>query len=51
MKIHLRAALSLLILLGSASSAAARDYRIRYVPFDNDNVTTVNAALGVSTMI
>ncbi|TJW91291.1 MAG: conjugal transfer protein [Mesorhizobium sp.] len=51
MKTHIGAALSLLILLGSASSAAARDYRIRYVPFDNDNVTTVNAALGVSTMI
>ncbi|WP_292277529.1 TrbG/VirB9 family P-type conjugative transfer protein, partial [Mesorhizobium sp.] len=51
MKAHIGAALSLLILLGSASSAATRDYRIRYVPFDNDNVTTVNAALGVSTMI
>ncbi|RWB97608.1 MAG: conjugal transfer protein [Mesorhizobium sp.] len=51
MKTHIGAALSLLILLGSTSYAAARDYRIRYVPFDNDNVTTVNAALGVSTMI
>jgi type IV secretion system protein VirB9 len=29
----------------------ARDPRIRYVTFDNDNVVTVQAGLGVSTMI
>jgi type IV secretion system protein VirB9 len=31
--------------------ASARDSRIRYVTFDNDNVVTVQAGLGVSTMI
>jgi type IV secretion system protein VirB9 len=31
--------------------AAAKDPRIRYVTFNNDNVTTIQAALGVSTMI
>ena len=31
--------------------ASARDLRIRYVTFDNDNVVTVQAGLGVSTMI
>ncbi|MDN5929266.1 MAG: TrbG/VirB9 family P-type conjugative transfer protein, partial [Hyphomicrobiales bacterium] len=45
------AALSVLILLGAAGTAGARDFRIRYVTFDNNDVTTVNAALGVSTMI
>jgi type IV secretion system protein VirB9 len=34
-----------------ASPAFARDPRIRYVTFDNDNVVTVQAGLGVSTMI
>lgn len=44
-------ALSALILLGTADIANARDARIRYVTFDNNDVTTINAALGVSTMI
>lgn len=39
------------VLLGAVSPATARDARIRYVTFNNDNVTTVNAALGISTMI
>ncbi len=51
MKPFIGAALSVLILLGAADAASARDSRIRYVTFDNNDVTTVNAALGVSTMI
>ena len=51
MKPFIGAALSALILLGTADIAGARDARIRYVTFDNNDVTTVNAALGVSTMI
>jgi type IV secretion system protein VirB9 len=35
----------------SGHPASARDSRIRYVTFDNDNVVTVQAGLGVSTMI
>jgi type IV secretion system protein VirB9 len=35
----------------TAEPASARDSRIRYVTFDNDNVVTVQAGLGVSTMI
>jgi type IV secretion system protein VirB9 len=35
----------------TAEPALARDSRIRYVTFDNDNVVTVQAGLGVSTMI
>ena len=35
----------------SGVPASARDSRIRYVTFDNDNVVTVQAGLGVSTMI
>jgi type IV secretion system protein VirB9 len=35
----------------SGDPASARDSRIRYVTFDNDNVVTVQAGLGVSTMI
>lgn len=31
--------------------AFARDPRIRYVTFDNDNVVTIQCALGVSTMV
>lgn len=33
------------------SSANARDLRIRYVTFNNDNVVTVQAGIGVSTMV
>lgn len=35
----------------SGDPVFARDSRIRYVTFDNDNVVTVQAGLGVSTMI
>jgi type IV secretion system protein VirB9 len=35
----------------AASVVEAKDPRIRYVTFDNDNVTTVQAGLGISTMI
>lgn len=35
----------------AAFTAEAKDPRIRYVTFDNDNVTTVQAGLGISTMI
>ncbi|NTE37662.1 TrbG/VirB9 family P-type conjugative transfer protein [Agrobacterium tumefaciens] len=35
----------------SANAASAKDGRIRYVTFNNDSVTSVSAALGVSTLI
>ena len=44
-------ALTAALLLGTIPGAAARDGRIRYVTFNNDNVTTVRAALGISTMV
>ncbi|RWI37019.1 MAG: conjugal transfer protein [Mesorhizobium sp.] len=44
-------ALSAFLLLGIAHGAAARDTRIRYVTFNNDDVTTVRAAVGISTMV
>ncbi|WP_287206118.1 TrbG/VirB9 family P-type conjugative transfer protein [Mesorhizobium sp.] len=44
-------ALSAVLLLGIAHGAAARDTRIRYVTFNNDDVTTVRAAVGISTMV
>lgn len=44
-------ALSLVLLLGAVPGASARDARIRYVTFNNDDVTTVRAALGISTMV
>ena len=37
--------------LVAVSAVEAKDPRIRYVTFDDDNVTTVQAGLGVSTMI
>ncbi|MER8383540.1 TrbG/VirB9 family P-type conjugative transfer protein [Mesorhizobium sp. M1405] len=44
-------ALSATLLLGTMHGAAARDGRIRYVTFNNDDVTSVRAALGISTMV
>ncbi|WP_198030589.1 TrbG/VirB9 family P-type conjugative transfer protein [Mesorhizobium sp. LSHC420B00] len=44
-------ALSVALLLGTMHGAAARDGRIRYVTFNNDDVTSVRAALGISTMV
>lgn len=43
--------LSAALLLGTMHGAAARDGRIRYVTFNNDDVTSVRAALGISTMV
>ncbi|MGT2467792.1 TrbG/VirB9 family P-type conjugative transfer protein (plasmid) [Mesorhizobium atlanticum] len=43
--------LSAALLLSAIHGAAARDGRIRYVTFSNDDVTSVRAALGISTMI
>lgn len=44
-------ALSAALLLAITHAAAAHDTRIRYVTFNNDDVTTVRAAVGISTMI
>jgi len=45
------AALSAAFCLALAGPVLSRDSRIRYVTFNNDNVVTVQAAIGVSTMI
>ena len=44
-------ALSAALCLALSGPALSRDSRIRYVTFNNDNVVTVQAAIGVSTMI
>ncbi|RUV41222.1 conjugal transfer protein [Mesorhizobium sp. M1A.T.Ca.IN.004.03.1.1] len=44
-------ALSAALCLALSVPALSRDSRIRYVTFNNDNVVTVQAAIGVSTMI
>ena len=52
MKVRTSAFIATLVAsLSGVSSAYARDARIRYIPFNNDRVTTVEAGLGVSTMI
>ena len=45
------AVLSGALSIALSGAAQARDSRIRYVTFNNDNVVTVQAAIGVSTMI
>jgi len=45
------AVLSGALSIAISGAAQARDSRIRYVTFNNDNVVTVQAAIGVSTMI
>lgn len=50
---RLVSAIALAAIMGAAipSTAFARDSRIRYVTFNNDKVVTVQAGVGVSTMI
>lgn len=46
-----QAVLAAIVSMAVPTVAAARDQRIRYVTFNNDAVVTIDAGLGVSTMI